>query len=88
VFDSRTGRGKERSMRASWLERCGRMVRTPGGVIALAGLVALLIYLAFQLPASVLPLLPFGILLLCPLMHLFMHRNHGHGGRHGPSGHH
>lgn len=28
--------------------------------------------------------LPYGILLLCPLMHIFMHGNHGHGG-HGHS---
>lgn len=75
-------------MRSSWLERCGRMVRTPSGVIVLVGLVALLIYLALLMPASVLPLLPFGILLLCPLMHLFLHRNHGHGGQHGQNSHH
>ncbi|HNP51238.1 Protein of unknown function [Nitrosomonas aestuarii] len=24
--------------------------------------------------------LPYTILLLCPLMHIFMHGNHGHGG--------
>jgi len=24
--------------------------------------------------------LPYGILLLCPLMHIFMHGGHGHGG--------
>jgi hypothetical protein len=24
--------------------------------------------------------LPYAILLLCPLMHIFMHGNHGHGG--------
>ena len=24
-------------------------------------------------------LLPYSILLLCPLMHIFMHGNHGHG---------
>jgi hypothetical protein len=26
--------------------------------------------------------LPFGLLLLCPLMHVFMHGGHGHGGHH------
>lgn len=26
--------------------------------------------------------LPYGILLLCPLMHIFMHGDHGHGGSH------
>lgn len=25
-------------------------------------------------------LLPYVVLLACPLMHLFMHRGHGHGG--------
>ncbi|WP_119682021.1 DUF2933 domain-containing protein [Indioceanicola profundi] len=27
--------------------------------------------------------LPYLLLLLCPLMHLFMHGGHGHGHRHG-----
>ncbi len=31
--------------------------------------------------------LPFLILLLCPLMHIFMHRGHGHG-VHGEQGEH
>jgi hypothetical protein len=34
-------------------------------------------------------LLPYGLVLLCPLMHLFMHGRHGghdHGGKPGPSG--
>jgi len=49
------------------------------------------------------PYLPFLLLLLCPLMHVFMHGGHGHGGhrqdradaesgteaetQHGPTGH-
>lgn len=28
---------------------------------------------------ALVPLLPFAILLLCPLMMLFMHGSHGHG---------
>lgn len=31
--------------------------------------------------AGLLSWLPFGLLLLCPLMHVFMHGGHGHGGR-------
>ncbi|MBN20973.1 MAG: hypothetical protein CL678_06750 [Bdellovibrionaceae bacterium] len=30
--------------------------------------------------------LPYLILLLCPLMHIFMHGGHGHGGHHGGGG--
>jgi hypothetical protein len=30
--------------------------------------------------AHVLPYLPFLLLAACPLMHVFMHRGHGHGG--------
>ena len=32
--------------------------------------------------------LPFLILLACPLMHVFMHGGHGHGGHAGGNGHH
>jgi hypothetical protein len=32
--------------------------------------------------------LPFAILLLCPLMHIFMHRGHGHGGHGADRGEH
>jgi hypothetical protein len=31
--------------------------------------------------AHVLGVLPYLVLLACPLMHVFMHRGHGHGGR-------
>lgn len=33
-------------------------------------------------------LLPFAVLLLCPLMMLFMHGNHGHGGDQSHAQHH
>ncbi len=35
-----------------------------------------LLFLEHQ--AHILPFLPYLILLLCPLMHLFMHRGHNH----------
>lgn len=37
--------------------------------------------------AHVLGALPYILLLLCPLMHLFMHRGHGHGGGSHPESH-
>lgn len=43
--------------------------------LAVAGL-----YLFIEHNAHVIGLLPYGILLLCPIMHLLMHRGHGgHG---------
>ena len=36
-------------------------------------------YLALEHRAHLLGVLPYLILLACPLMHLFMHRGHGHG---------
>lgn len=38
--------------------------------------------LLFEHRLHVLGYLPFMLLLLCPLLHIFMHRGHGHGGRH------
>ncbi|WP_237133483.1 DUF2933 domain-containing protein [Pseudohongiella sp. O18] len=37
--------------------------------------------------AHVLPYLPFLIILLCPLMHIFMHKGHGGGEGHSQSEH-
>ncbi|WP_277588842.1 DUF2933 domain-containing protein [Pseudomonas chlororaphis] len=54
------------------------------GFLAIAGY-----FLFTEHRAHVLPYLPFLLLLACPLMHFFMHRGHGHGGReHGESGEH
>lgn len=52
---------------------------TPRTVAFLIVVIAALVYLLVAMPATVGAMLPFGILLLCPLMHLFMH--HGHGGQ-------
>ena len=35
--------------------------------------------------AHVSPLLPYAVLMVCPLMHLFMHRHHGRGSHHHDS---
>lgn len=48
------------------------------GFLAVAGF-----YLFTEHRAHLLGFLPFGILLLCPLMHLFMHGGHKHGGGDG-----
>jgi len=37
-------------------------------------------YLIAEHRAHLFGLLPYGLLLLCPLMHFFMHKGHGHGG--------
>lgn len=50
------------------------------GAIALGAL-----YLSLFHVDHVLDALPLVLLLLCPLMHLFMHGGHGHGGHGGGS---
>lgn len=42
-------------------------------------------YLLSEHRAHLLGTLPFLLLLACPLMHLFMHGGHGHGGHDGKS---
>lgn len=49
--------------------------------IVLAGIAAF--YLWTEHRAHLLGILPFLLLLGCPLMHLFMHGGHGHGGHGG-----
>lgn len=50
------------------------------GFLAVAGF-----FLFTEHQAHVLGILPYLLLLACPLMHLFMHGGHGHGG-HGHHG--
>jgi len=68
--DHRAGASPEPSF---WWSRSG-LVFIVFGVVAA-------IYLLFEHTAHVIRYLPFGIILLCPLMHIFMHGgHHGHGG--------
>ncbi|MAC33762.1 DUF2933 domain-containing protein [Parahaliea mediterranea] len=53
------------------------------GLATLTLIGAALYFLFVEHGAHVLPYLPFLIILLCPLMHLFMHKGHGEGHQHG-----
>lgn len=60
--------------------------KSPFGVIATIVAVAASVYLYVAHKDHLLALLPFAFLAACPLMHVFMHRGHGHGGHsHGGS---
>lgn len=53
--------------------------RSPFGVAATLAAVAASVYLWLAHQDHVLALLPYAFLAACPLMHMFMHRGHGHG---------
>ena len=55
--------------------------KSPFGVIATLVAVAASVYLWLVHKDHVLALLPYAFLAACPLMHMFMHRGHGHGGQ-------
>ena len=56
------------------------------GLAAIGMIAAVLYFLLAEHRAQFRMALPYLILLLCPLLHVFMHGGHGHGG-HGQSGH-
>ena len=56
------------------------------GLASLALIAAALYFLFVEHGAHTLPYLPFLIILMCPLMHLFMHKGHGTQG-HGDHKH-
>lgn len=59
---------------------------TSNGLAALVMIAAVTYYLLMEHQEHVLQALPYLIFLLCPLMHLFMHRGYG-GGCHPGKGH-
>lgn len=64
------------------------MATKPGYLTSLHGVATLILigaalyFIFVEHGEHVLPYLPFMIILLCPLMHIFMHRGHG-GHNHG-----
>ncbi len=55
--------------------------------VALFGFMAgAAIFLLKEHQAYILDVLPWALLLLCPVLHLFMHRGHGRHGVHGGHG--
>lgn len=64
---------------------CPSFWKSPFGVVATLVAIAASVYLYLVHKDHVLALLPYAFLAACPLMHMFMHRGHGHGG-HSHSG--
>ena len=54
--------------------------KSPFGMICVVLAIATSLYLYLAHKDHLLALLPYALLALCPLMHLFMHRGDGHGG--------
>jgi len=66
--------GYRRSQRAVWLG-------SPLGATALIAITLFALYLLTAHTGHVLTLLPFGLFLLCPLLHMFAHGGHGTAAR-------
>lgn len=56
--------------------------RSPAGVALVITVAAGGFYLVTEHTAHLFGALPYLVLLACPLMHVFMHRGHGHRGQH------
>jgi hypothetical protein len=62
----------------------GSFVRSRTGLVLLAFLAIAAFFLITEHTAHVFAALPYLLLLLCPVIHLFMHRGHGsHAGHDG-----
>ena len=66
----------------------GQFFKSRTGLVLLAFLAIAAFYLITEHTAHFFGVLPFALLLLCPLLHLFMHGGHGdHNGQSGQGGH-
>ena len=60
----------------------GAFLRSPTGLVLVVFLAIAAFYLVTEHTAHVFGLLPYTLILLCPIMHLLMHGSHGgHGGQ-------
>lgn len=57
----------------------GNFWLSTNGLAAIGLIAAVLYFLLTEHRAHFLTALPYVILLLCPVLHLFMHRGHAHG---------
>lgn len=60
---------------------------SPKGVAALVMIAAVTYFLLMEHREHLFQALPYLIFLMCPLMHLFMHRGHHHHHHHGSGSH-
>ncbi|HRQ41572.1 MAG TPA: DUF2933 domain-containing protein [Chloroflexota bacterium] len=60
-----------------------RFFQSRTGLVLLAFLTIAAFFLITEHTAHVFGILPYALLLLCPVLHLFMHRGHGDHGGHG-----
>ena len=60
--------------------KIGSFLRTPAGLVMIGFLAIGTFFLLTEHTAHVFGFLPWLFLLACPLMHVFMHGGHGHGG--------
>lgn len=67
-------------------KRNGGWLSSRRGIVSLAFLVVVGFFLFTEHRAHLFGILPYILLLACPLLHLFMHRGHGNHGRHSHGG--
>lgn len=60
----------------------GSFLRSRTGLVLLAFLALAAFFLITEHAAHVFGLLPYALLILCPILHLFMHGRHGGHGNH------